>query len=441
MFNMADFLYWGIFGALNSYIIFQDISKKKIPNIWILLLLILGIFGAIFFENVSLEYFSSFLLILLWSFLCFYFWLWGAGDAKYILVLSLFLPGKESIILLGNIAGITLFFLSLHVFHMYFVKCIYLPEYRKSLWENMSLDISQKWKIYSQKKSLSFEWITLLREWGKIIFLFLLVFTSFRLLRMYIIDLYGQANTQETQGQNFPFIIELMIDHGVIVIGIIFVALIFFLRTLRKYFMYYSQKITEKVWFSQKKIYRVFFWIFTFLFFIFLFYEYKKDPFELQEHLIHIFTFSLFLWMFIKILLYLYYITFQLQEIIYKPIDDLSTWDIVDIPFLIQIFGTQFILWYQNENGKYSPDPKIFFEKIENPLNQESVQNLQDIYSTVNEYHLTHQTPGFDILHGIKTLKTFSFGPYIGLWACITLIFWDYFLQLWIQGILILFGN
>ena len=99
---------------LNYKIVLSDLKYKKIPNKFLgyLLLLIPFYYIYIFFTFPDINY-----LLFLWqiiltfiiSFILFYFNIWAAWDAKYLLVLSLFIPYIWIVPFIWNIALITIF--------------------------------------------------------------------------------------------------------------------------------------------------------------------------------------------------------------------------------------------------------------------------------------------------------------------------------------------
>ncbi len=145
----------------------------------------------------------------------------------------------------------------------------------------------------------------------------------------------------------------------------------------------------------------------------FIVYEFTINPIEIAHKLFLIFTVYLAIYLVFRVLQYSYKLTFQIGEQHIISIDDLKKGDIVDKDYLIKLFGTQKCLWYDCEDKILSPSPQEYFQKMENPIDEEGYDILRRVYSAVNLYHEEQGTVGYQKTNTIKTLKTFPFWVYI----------------------------
>ena len=123
-----------IFLYLNYKIIASSLKKRLMPNKYLeylLILLPLWILYIFLFPldltiieptsiNFNYMYIIQIILSIIVSFALYYFWLWSAGDAKYVLVLSLFIPYLWIITFIWNTAILALIFLILYFLWFYF---------------------------------------------------------------------------------------------------------------------------------------------------------------------------------------------------------------------------------------------------------------------------------------------------------------------------------
>ena len=172
----------------NYKIIISDLKYKKIPNKYLvhLLLLIPFYYIYIFFSFPELNYILflwQIIITFLVSFILYYFWIWAAWDAKYLLVLALFIPYIWIIPFIWNIALITLVYLFWYFLWFYFYKVAFDKNYRKSLWWSIKYDLSERWKVHKQNK-----WWDTYKIILKWFIIFLLIFVSIRLVRLYLLN-------------------------------------------------------------------------------------------------------------------------------------------------------------------------------------------------------------------------------------------------------------
>ncbi len=423
-----------IFLIINYKIVISDLLQKKIPNKQLIYLLFLIPFWFVFLFffwnilyspeiNIIFFIFQIFVSLLI-SFLLYYFWIWSAWDAKYLLVLALFIPYIWIVSFIWNIGLITLAYLIWYFFWFYFWKVLFNSIYRKSLFKDIKSDLSEKWYTYKKSKSWSVFFIIF-----KFLLIFLIIFVSIRLLRLYSFSYIFHWNSDFIS--NFTNFFHKYHFYLVISFIAVFIILLILIRkTINK-----SKKFLKNKVFSKYE--KAWFWIeFTFIFVLFIllisfcFYEYFKNSQELFKSLYLIFTLYISLYLFLRMVIYSYKITFWLAETDFIRIEKLEVWNIVDKPYLQKLFWTQQILGYSGVNEKenenfFDIDPENYFNNIENPIDEETKMKLQKIYFCVNNYHMQKQTPEFQEITAIKILRTFSFAPYIFLWFTITTIFWN----------------
>ena len=127
--QLINIIFLSIFLYINILIILKDISIKKINN---KLLLCLFLFLPFYFfysiktwiiwefewSNIILSITLSSII----SFLLYLYHIWGAGDAKYLLVLSLYIPYISILYIIGNIALLTILSLFLYLIFFYILK-------------------------------------------------------------------------------------------------------------------------------------------------------------------------------------------------------------------------------------------------------------------------------------------------------------------------------
>ncbi len=430
-----------IFLGINLVILYSDIKYQKIPNKFLLYLIVLLpiyyiyiIYSWYGFNLISLGFFILSLII---SFILYYFWIWAAWDAKYLLILTLFIPNIWIIPFIWNIALITLFYLLLYFFYFYW-KIIINKTYRKSLFQNIFIDQKDKiifflkdkttWKIL--KKDSIFKVL-------KSILFFLLFFVLIRLIRTDIID----------EIKKIEFIKNNLSQFGSYFIFLIWILTIFIIYSYKKLISKTKNffiKITKnkiKLQISEEKFKIINILLIIIILICIIIFDYIRNWNEVFHKLFLIFTIYLIMYIIFQIFFYAYKITFQIWEQESLDINLLNEWYIVDKEFLIKMFWTQACLWYIQEWEKKSnikwllyPNPTEFLQNISNPIDKETCLLIKKIYKTVNNYHTKNKSPFFEKLKWIKILKTFSFGPYIFIWFIITYFYWD---LLWKNLILI----
>jgi len=419
-----------IFLYINYKIVNSDLKYKKIPNkyLWYLLLLLPFWYIYVFFSfseiNYQLFLFQIFLTFLI-SFILYYFWIWAAWDAKYLLVLSLFIPYIWIVPFIWNIALITLIYLFWYFIWFYWYKITFNKSYRQSLWINIKQDLSEKWEVYKWNK-----WWSKYKIILKWIVIFLLIFVSIRLFRLYLLEWLFHHNNWLNRFELARKFIE---KYNIYLVFLWILIFIWWLYILRIYLNKFKWFIAEKLKLNLEIVWNILLIILTIFLISFISFEYYKNPYEIKLYLFRIFTSYLALYIVFKILKWAYKITFGIAEYQYINIKNLKEGDIVDKEYLVKMFGEQLILWYVKENDekktkkqrkKYLlfPSPSKYFQTINNPIDSETLNAIKKCYFITNKYHKKY-TPNFQENKTIKIVNTFSFAPYILWWFLLTFFF------------------
>ncbi len=411
---------------LNYKIVVSDLKFKKIPNKYLgyLLLLIPFYYIYIFFSFPEVNYllfvWQIFLTFLI-SFVLYYFWIWAAWDAKYLLVLALFIPYMGIIPFIWNIALITLIYLLWYFIYFYLWKVLFNKNYRQSLWINIKQDLSEKWKVHKWNK-----WWNTYKIILKWLVIFLLIFVSIRLIRIYSLNSILYSNTWKVQ------ILQNIIDKYNIYIIILFILIfIWWLYLFKIWINKLKEFLAKKLKININLIWNILL-IFLSIFLIsFIIYEYLQNPNEIKNYLFKIFTIYLTIYLITKILVFSYKITFWIAEYKYINIKDLKEGVVVDKEYLIKMFWNQIWLWHiPDKNRKYtkkilSPSPTNYFQNIKNPINKNTLKIIKKSFTITNSWHINNKTTNFTKNITIKILNTFSFASYILLWFLITFFLQD----------------
>ena len=411
----------------NYKIVSSDIKTKKIPNKYLgYLLILIPFWWAILFTWIAPNYLPwiwEINILLFWiqiiatfivSFILYYFWIWAAGDAKYLLVLSIFIPYIGIIPFIGNIALITIVYLLCYFIYFYFGKLLFYKVYRKSLFSNIKQDLIQTWKVYKWNKG----WNTY-KVVAKFLLVFLIIFVSIRLSRIYLF------NSVIQNSNNIKIFSEIIQKYGIYLVflwvGLFIWGLYIFKLLLNKAKIYLSKRLNLDL----VLIWNILLSILFILLISFISYELLNNYQEISNLLVRVFTLYLWIYIIIKVLFYGYKITFWIAEIQYKDIWDLKEGDVVDKINLINIFWHQTFLWYQNNSWILWPKPSKYFQNIQNPINKNTALRLKSIYKKYNNYQIQRsirKNIQFTENNSIKTIKTTAFAVFIYLSFIVTFL-------------------
>ena len=414
---------WLPFLYFNYKILISDIKNKKIPNKYLLTLILLlpinYLYLLTFHENIN---YPSFILqiiftIIIW-FIIYYFWIWAAGDIKYLLTLWLFIPHIWIIPLIGNIALVVIIYLFLYFIYFYIFKIIYDKVYRKSLIKSIKTDLINRWKTYIKNK----KWTTLniILKW---LIFFLVLFILIRLIRLYMIKYFFPSTNQSILLVLVHYLEKYGI-YAILLIGWIILALTFLIKRTFNIIKFIIRKKTNTL-----QVENLLLFFFATLLIVFITCEYYINPKEIKLYLYKILTIYITLYLTFKLLIYLYKITFILWEEKFIHISKLKEWDIIDKSYLINLFWTQTCLWapWKKQNKKWIlyPSPKKHLLSIPAEIDKETLKLIKKIYKITNEYHVKENTKWFQEITTIKILKTFPFAPYIFIGFLITIVYKD----------------
>ena len=404
------------FFYLNFKILLSDIKYKKIPNkylIWILSLVPIYYIYIFYSFNINILFFIIWIFLsFLISFIIYSFGFWSAWDAKYLLVLALFIPHIWVINFIWNIWFITIIYLSLYFLYFYLWKCLFNYKYWKDLYKNIYFDLKQKFIIFIGKNENNFSFKKAINKIINYLIIFLLIFVSIRIFRFYFINYILETNFYNNYKDLIQnYIIFLFLFFWVI---ILFIYLII-KKILNIYQMKFDKKFNINIYLNS---------ILIVILTIFIIYEYNKNPLELINYFKKLFSVYILIYLSIKILWYAYKIAFLIKEQIFINIENLKIWDIIDRDYLIKIFWNQSSLWADWNMWILTPTPKNYFLKIKNPIDNNDLEIIKECYSIVNDFHLNKaKTPWFEKIFSIKILNTFAFWPYIFFWFIFTYLF------------------
>jgi len=439
---------------LNYKIIISDIKYKIIPNKYLWYLLLLIPFWYLYIFLVPVPWIEIWLtgtgtLIFIWqifltfiiSFILYSFWIWSAWDAKYLLVLSLFIPYIWIIPFIWNIALLTISYLLLYFIWFYFGKCIFYKWYAKNLFRDIKIDLGDKWLNYKNNKSPHLtspkgRGITSFFIILKWLVIFLIIFVSIRLARIY---LFNELFTWETsQIELLSWIIK---TYSFYLIFWLIILFIWWLYIFRLFINKLKNIISWKLWVNITIIWNIFIIILFLWLIYFIYIQYLINSNEIIKSLFRIFSLYLGIYTFAKIMIYSYKITFWIAECEYIDIKELKEWDIVDKEYLRKILSSK------NPKNKVSINNYNYniqyIKTLNNPINLNTILKLKSIFKKTNNIYLNDKIIKiwFNIITNIKILKTFSFAPYILVSLIITFIFQNYLIILIIKNIMLYLNN
>lgn len=413
---------------VNIFIIESDLKYKIIPNKYLGYLVILSIFFFIanifLWASVNYLLLLSFVVIFLIAFLLYYFWVWSAWDAKYLLVLSLFNLHTWIIPLIWNIWVVIIVYMIWYFFYFYLYKCIFVKNFATSLYRDIKSDLEDKINVFFNKK---IKWDKTKKKYMyvilKNILFFLIFFVAIRLFRIEIVD---YLKTLKIFNSWNSWLWSYLVIWTWIISFYIILSYRVILLAIRKFFVKYILKyITKTVDEDRLKIINVTIWII--LLFAIIMFDYYYNKTDIFNKLKLIFTIYLLIFAFVRLLFFSYKVTFQLSEQDYIDISELSKWEIIDKAHLISLFWTQSCLWYEWKNKKswiLYPKPADYFTNLENPIWEDDLKLIKQIYKITNKYQ-AEKYSDYKEIRSVKILKTFPFAIYIFLWFFITFVSWD----------------
>lgn len=434
--DIAFFIIFLPFLFINYQIIKSDFKEKKIPNksLWQLLILIPFWWIYLFFlfpEINFILYIFHISISIIISFILFYYKWWAAWDAKYLLVLALFIPYIGIVPFIGNLAILIIVYLLLYFLYLYLIKSIINPKYWKSLYLDIYKDLKDKLINFLQDEEGNLKRKIIIKKIFKWLFIFLIVFVALRIIRRIIIHYINPEEWWWTLQFMAYIINEYHIYLLCLIIWIIIWIMYFIWYIWEKFSNFIIKKSNNKL--DKEKIKLFLAKILLIFIIIYIIYEYFEDYNWLKTSLYLIFTIYLFIYILIKFLIYMYKVSFSIAEQYYIDIKDLKEWDIIDKIYLNKIFWKQ--EWINSYIlNKYKVNPNIFFlEKIKNPINEETKIEIEQIYLIIDDFHKSNNTNKYSKIEQIKIQKNFAFWIYIYIWFFITLLIWNTIFEYIIQ--------
>ena len=372
----------------NYKIIISDLKNKIIPNKYLIYLLaIIPLYYIyIYFNFPEINYLLfiwQIFLTLFISFILYYFWIWAAWDAKYLLILSLFIPYVWIVPFIWNIAILTIFYLLLYFIWFWIIRIILNPNDAKILGRSIKIDLNDKWKIYKNNK-----WWNTFLVILKTIILFLIIFITIRLIRLYYLKYFFQNSNNIEFMKN---ILERYDTYLLLFIIILFIWILYLFKILINNIRIF---LTNKFNIQYKLLWTIFLLILATVLIIFIIYEYKNNSYEIKKYLFQIFTLYLWIYILIKIAIYSYNLTFWTWENYFIKVNNLKKWDIIEKK------------WLKDSSNIWN-DIKL----INNQVTNEDIKLIKKAYNNNQK--------------NIKLIKTFSFAPYILLSFIITYSMWS----------------
>lgn len=423
---------------LNYKILISDIKYKIIPNQYLIYLLSLiplyYIYTYFNFPDIHYWFFVIQIFFTFFvSFILYYFGIWAAWDAKYLLVLSLFIPYIWVIPLIWNIAIVTIVYLIWYFLWFYFWKTLMNKNYRNGLFKMIQQDLKWKWKIYkenknSDKNNFLNKNLFIIIRW---LVAFLIIFVSIRLSRIYILkDILETWNS-------FVILKEFIEKYDIYIIAIFILASIAILYGTLLLINKWKTLLADRFKLNLTVISNICIIILFFALIGFISYELKNNYSEIIHLLWRVSTLYLWIYIILKILLYSYKLAFGISETANIAIRLLKEGDIVDKDFLMGMFWDQKCLLISQQDRKKNidnkillyPDPKTYFSNIQNPIDWETLATIKKAFFVTNKHHKYKKTPWYQKINQIRVLKTFAFVPYIVGWFFITYLVEDQILH------------
>lgn len=381
-----EIILWSIlslfFLYINYRVIKNDLKEKRIPNSDLLLLIYMlpiwylyaWYFG--YFHDLSLyRFIIETVLTLVIGFMIFHFGKWWAGDAKYLLVLSLFIPHIWVIPLIFSIAITTIIYLIFYFIWFWIGPNLWVKQRRDNIYRHII--VSHKDIFISKYRWKSKKDIYLLLL--KYLNLFLVFFMLIRFTKIHLFT-YLENNYSS-------LIINLLFHDFILYILIICACCFYWIIYLGKVIHIHYLANVMTPYFSTI--------IVNIVGMIFLIYEYLYHSESFIINLSLIFTLYLWIYIWIKTLIYLYIFVFKTNEEILIPIYEIKPWYTIDKKWIQRVF--------MRDNDIINISPISNY----NSLNQEEIVLIQNNIKKINQYNSN------DIITHIPCLKTFNFSSYI----------------------------
>ncbi len=380
--NTVIWIIWLLwFCYINYKIVLSDMRYQKIPNKELLYLILISPLAwhtlhlNWAWDAISFMYFTlQFLSVAFFGFWLFHFRVWGAGDTKYILVLSLFIPHISFFWFILNTFLLTILWIALG-FWLFWCKKIW------SIKSCTNYFSKENYMLLLQGKSISRAMFQL----STYVLYFLLFFSVIRFVRIYVIEYLWSVD------------ISWSLLRSPIVIGgsIWIILLIWLVLYVLRHPMYHT--ITNKyIRDGKNRLIIRFASIALLSSFLYLEYRVLEDIF--LQHIQKILTLYLCIYLLIRLLIAMYH-SFCLQaESILIPIKKIKKWMVIE--------------------KKSSQLPAEIYKKIHRCLTKSDIKLLKK--HKISEVYVR---------------ETFSFWPYILWWFLITVAFQDTPIQYLVRSV------
>jgi len=401
-----------IFVYINWQIIYSDYHKRIIPNKRLFQLLWVLPFWLYFvtwlWDGSYTSIWIQFSLSIIITFLLYFFQIWWAGDAKYLLVLSFFLPSYNIIAFVGNIAIITLWILGIYFIYFYAVKSHRSSSIKEHIRETFTL---KKW------------W--LLKNYGNKVLVFLTIFTCIRVWREYFLKYIADQQEAWKKLQVLEQIYELLGPSYLIVLSI---GLTIGILILWNIWLQYIIRILWKYNYNVEKCKLILLYSSTIALASFIAYELYMQPKEVGKMLFIIFTLYLAIVIVVKLIRVLLEISFSWWEKYLVSTNSLKPWTTIDHKHMYSV------LQYKKklvDQFNYDLKTKI--------LDQESISKLQKIIKYVN-ISVKKNKKDEDTIENVMVIKTTPYGVYIFLGFIVTFFLHDLIMgaivSIWIKAMM-----
>lgn len=392
---------------INYKIIESDLIIKKIPNkylkylLYILPLIYMYLWYFGYFSNLSVyRFIMEVILTLLIGFGIFHFGKWWAGDAKYLLVLSLLIPHIGIIAFIFSIAVITIIYLMVYFMWFWFGPNLWVKQKRdnlyRKLWEIKKDEFINKNK--GRKKTIL--WIL---KWINIFFI---LFISIRLIRIHIITF--------VQSKYDLSIYDILSSEYLMYIIVLLILIIISISYIMKYIFTYIRNNIQLNTFSFMVLINIV-WIF------FLIYEYTINPSHFYSNITIILSLYLWIYIILKILLFAYKLVFISKEESLINVDNLQEWMTINKQKLYNK-----IKKHKSINMAYSDIKSYIHESINQNLNIQDIKKIRKIHNIVRNYHKKNNHDYYKHNPYVSIDKTFSFSLNIFIWFIIIIMYWQY---------------
>lgn len=371
---------------VNVYIVKSEYKYKKIPNQLLLLLLWFNIWYIL--TSVTEFHLESSLIklwiLLFWVVILYFFKIWNPSYLKYIFVSSIFFLWVWEISYISNIFFIILLYIVLYFFYYYLDILISMKKIKshiraikaKTIWDF-------KWWFDENKKNLALKIII-------IIFWFFATFVLIRLIRLYI--------QWEVSGLYFVYQIDNITINTVIFIFIwLFLVTALLQRFYQKYLLTNYKMLILLVLVTIS----------------FLVYEFMYDYEFISKYLHKIFTFLIFLFLLVMIVVRMWkYLFFDNDSKIIRY-TQLKEWNIIDKKII-----STYLVWQQSLK---EINVAAIIKNIKNPIDTEGCEEIKKLIKQNDNFlkkEWLDSPPNI-----IRIYNQFLFTPFIFWSFLITLLF------------------